>query len=140
MSGHAVFVPLKYRVSQKVRLGLSVTAYRKTQTTFLANPIHMVDCEFQTNSLSLMSSMFCLGNLHLFYLGLISNQLNLQSHWSFYWTLIIQQDCYRFWSQSNEWGTPDSCLPGAKSCSHSHALWVPIALSHLLYCSTGLLQ
>ena len=80
MSGHAVFVPLKYRVSQKVRLGLSVTAYRKTQTTFLANPIHMVDCEFQTNSLSLMSSMFCLGNLHLFYLGLISNQLNLQSH------------------------------------------------------------
>lgn len=69
-----------YWAGRKVRLGFSVTAYRKTQTNFLANPIHMVDCEFQTSSLSLMSSMFCLGNLHLFYLGLISNQLNLQSH------------------------------------------------------------
>ena len=80
MSGHAVFVPLKYRVGQKVLFAFFRNSLQKNPNEFFGQSNHMVDCEFQTSSLSLMSSTFCLGNLHLFYLGLISNQLNPQSH------------------------------------------------------------
>ena len=33
--------PAKYSVGQKVHLGFSVRSYRKTQTNFLGNPIHL---------------------------------------------------------------------------------------------------